>query len=111
MNYLSAQQVADRLSISVKTVRRKIKQNKIPSVKIGRLRRIAESDLDAFVDERKHRSHMEKIFWQQQNQLIKEAAQHIAEWQSGKKKLWIEEHRATNPVLSMGGIPRVGRLK
>ena len=40
MKYLSAQQVADRLSISVKTVRRYIAKDKIHSVKIGKLRRV-----------------------------------------------------------------------
>jgi len=101
MKYLSARQVADRLSISVKTVRRYIAKDKIPSVKIGKLRRIGEDDLDAFIEKRKQRSEMETVFWRQQNQLIQEAAEHLANWRSNRKKLWIEEHQATNPVLSM----------
>ena len=101
MKYLSAQEVADRLSISLRSVREYIKSGKLPSVKIDKLRRIGEDDLDAFIEKRKQRSEMETVFWRQQNQLIKEAAQHLANWRSKRKKLWIEEHQATNPVLSM----------
>ncbi len=101
MKYLSAKHVAERLSISIRTVRNYIKSGKLPSVKIGKLRRIGEDDLDAFIEKRRQRSEMETVFWRQQNELIKEAAQHLANWRSKRKKLWIEEHQATNPVLSM----------
>jgi len=100
MKYLSAQQVADRLSISIRTVRNYIKSGKLPSVKIGKLRRIAEADLAKFVDHRKHRSEMEAAYYKQKNELIQEAAQVVADWESKRKKLWIEER--TVPVMSMG---------
>ena len=101
MKYLSAKHVAERLSISIRTVRNYIKSGKLASVKIGMLRRIGEDDLDAFIEKRRQRSEMETVFWRQQNELIQEAAQHLANWRSKRKKLWIEEHQATNPVLSM----------
>ena len=100
MNYLSAQQVADRLKISCKTVRKYIKRGKLSSHKIGRLRRIAECDLDDFVTGRKHRLDMAAVDNRMRTELVAEAAQHMAEWQSKRKKLWLEEHQATNPVLS-----------
>ena len=55
MNYLSTQIVADRLSMSCKTVRRYLKSGKLPSLKIGKLRRISEADLEKFIDDRKQR--------------------------------------------------------
>ena len=101
MNYLSAQQVADRLSISCKTVRRYIKKGSLPSIKIGKLRRISEADLEVFIEKRKFRGELETLYYKQQYDLIRDAAQTIAQWQSKRKKLWIEEHQANNPVLSM----------
>ncbi len=43
--YLRAQAVADRLGISVRTVRRWIADKTIPSTKVGGSRLIAEDDL------------------------------------------------------------------
>jgi len=100
MNYLSAQQVADRLRISCKTVRRYIKSGKLPSCKIGKLRRISEADLEVFIEERTFRSEMETAYHRQRLEMLREAAQVMADWESKRKKLWIEEHQATNPVLS-----------
>ena len=55
MKYLSTEMVADRLSMSPKQIRRYLKSGKLPSIKIGKLRRIAEADLEKFLDDRKHR--------------------------------------------------------
>ena len=100
MNYLSAQQVADRMSISIRTIRNYLKSGKLPSHKIGRLRRIAECDLDDFVTGRKHRLDMAAADNRMRTELVADAAQHMAEWESKRKKLWLEKHQATNPVLS-----------
>ena len=101
-DYLSAQQVADRLNLSIRTIRSHIKSGKLKSVKVGRLRRVAEEDLEAFIGRRDQRKEIETYILKQQNKLMREAAEALAEWQSKKKKSWIEEHRKTNPVLSMG---------
>jgi excisionase family DNA binding protein len=100
MNYLSAQIVAERLVISIKTVRRYIKNGKLPSIKIGKLRRISEADLEKFIDDRKERDEAETAYHRRRNELLEEAAQVVADWQSKRKKLWIEER--TVPVMSMG---------
>ena len=101
-DYFSAQDVADRLMISIRSVRNYIKSGKLKSVKVGRLRRVAEEDLEAFIGRRNQRNEIEMFILKQQNKLMREAAEALAEWQSKKKKSWIEEHRKTNPVLSMG---------
>ena len=100
MNYLSAQQVADRLKISCKTVRKYIKRGKLPSHKIGRLRRIAECDLEVFIEKRRLRSEMETAYHKQRIELLQKAARVVANWCSKREKLWVEVHQATNPVLS-----------
>tara|TARA_R110002167_G_scaffold157013_1_gene351858 strand:+ start:830 stop:994 length:165 start_codon:yes stop_codon:yes gene_type:complete len=41
--------------MSCKTVRRYLKSGKLPSLKIGKLRRISEADLEKFIDDRKQR--------------------------------------------------------
>jgi excisionase family DNA binding protein len=46
---LSPQEAADRLSTSLRFVRRLVFQRRIPYVKVGRHVRIAASDLDAFI--------------------------------------------------------------
>ena len=55
MNYLSTKIVAERLSMSCKTIRRYLKSGTLPSLKIGKLRRISEADLEKFIDDRKNR--------------------------------------------------------
>mgnify|MGYP006404761433 FL=1 len=102
MNYLSAQQVADRLKISCKTVRKYIKRGKLPSVKTGKLRRISEAELEVFIEKRRLRSEMETAYHKQRIELLQKAARVVANWCSKREKLWIEVHQATNPVLSMG---------
>jgi len=99
MNYLSAQTVAERLSISVKTVRRYLKTGKLPSIKIGKLRRISEDDLAEFIEKRKFRDEMETSYHKQRCELLREAAEVVANWQSKRKKLWIETRNV--PVMSM----------
>ena len=101
-DYFSAQDVADRLMISIRSVRNYIKSGKLKSVKVGRLRRVSEEDLETFIGRRDQRNESETFILKQQNKLMREAAEALAEWQSKKKKSWIEEHRKTNPVLSMG---------
>ena len=100
MNYISAQLVAERLSLSIRTIRSYLKSGKLPSVKIGKLRRISEADLEKFIDDRKHRGEMEAAFYKQKNELLTEAAQVVADWESKRKKSWIESR--TVPVLSSG---------
>ena len=102
MNYLSAQQVADRMSISIRTIRNYLKSGKLPSHKIGRLRRIAECDLEVFIEKRRLRSEMETAYHKQRIELLQKAARVVANWCSKREKLWIEVQQATNPVLSMG---------
>lgn len=47
---LTVQQAADRLNVSVRNIRHQIHQRRIPIVKIGRLVRIDEGELEAFID-------------------------------------------------------------
>jgi excisionase family DNA binding protein len=101
-DYFSAQEVADRLMISIRSVRNYIKSGKLKSVKVGRLRRVSEEDLETFIGRRDQRNEIETFILKQQNKLIREAAEALAEWQADKKKSWIEEHQKNNPVLSMG---------
>ena len=46
---LSPQEVADRLGTSLRFVRRRVLERRIPFIKVGRHVRIATSDLDAFI--------------------------------------------------------------
>ena len=52
------------------------------------------------IDDLKHRASMEAAFHKQRNESLQKAAQVVADWQSKRKKLWIEER--TVPVLSSG---------
>ncbi len=54
--YLTAEEVAELLSVSVDTVRNWCtrKKNKLPAFKIGREWRIERTDLDKFIQERKN---------------------------------------------------------
>ncbi len=54
--YLTAEEVAELLSVSVDTVRNWCtrKKNKLPAFKIGREWRIEKTDLDNFIQERKN---------------------------------------------------------
>ncbi len=54
--YLTAEEVAEMLSVSVDTVRIWCtrKKNKLPAFKIGREWRIERADLDRFIQERKN---------------------------------------------------------
>lgn len=49
---LSPPEAAERLNVSLYWVRRAILQNRIPYVKVGRLVRFKESDLDAYIENR-----------------------------------------------------------
>ena len=100
MNYFSAETVAERLSISIRTVRSYIKNGKLPSFKIGKLRRISEADLEEFIEKRRVRDEAETEYHHRRNKLLSEAAQSVANWQSKRKKLWIETRNV--PVMSMG---------
>jgi putative molybdopterin biosynthesis protein len=54
--YLTAEEVAELLSVSVDTVRNWCtrKKNRLPAFKIGREWRIEKKDLDKFIQERKN---------------------------------------------------------
>ncbi len=82
MNWLSAQVVAERLSISIRSVRSYIKSGKLPSSRLGRLRRVSEADLAEFMEKRRHRDELETIFHKQQNDLVRDAAEAVADWRS-----------------------------
>ncbi len=47
---LTIEQAAERLSVSVRNIRHQIYRRKIPIVKVGRLVRIDEADLQDFID-------------------------------------------------------------
>ena len=97
MNYFSAETVAERLSISIRTVRSYIKNGKLPSVKIGKF---SEADLEEFIEKRRVRDEAETAYHHRRNELLEEAAQVVADWESKRKKLWIETRNV--PVMSMG---------
>lgn len=46
---LTLQQVADRLQVSMSTVRRKVKTGELTVVKIGRNQRVRPADLEAYI--------------------------------------------------------------
>jgi excisionase family DNA binding protein len=48
---LTIEQAAERLSVSVRNIRHQIYRRKIPIVKVGRLVRIDEADLQDFIDQ------------------------------------------------------------
>ena len=48
---LTIEQAAERLSVSVRNIRHQIYRRKIPLVKVGRLVRIDEADLQDFIDQ------------------------------------------------------------
>lgn len=48
---LTLQQAADRLQISMSTIRRLIKAGKLQAVRIGRNLRIRPADLEAYINE------------------------------------------------------------
>jgi excisionase family DNA binding protein len=48
---LTSQEAADRLQVSIRTVRRLMASGKLKSLRIGRLRRIVPAALSAYVTE------------------------------------------------------------
>jgi excisionase family DNA binding protein len=48
-NLLSLSEVAERLNISLITVRRLIERGELPSLKIGKVRRVKPADLEAYL--------------------------------------------------------------
>jgi excisionase family DNA binding protein len=52
MRLLTVQQVIERLHLSRSSVYELISSGEIPSLKIGRARRVSEDDLDRFIAER-----------------------------------------------------------
>ena len=46
--------VAKRLGVSVRTVRREIKNGRLRAYRVGRLLRVGEDDLLAYLDSRRH---------------------------------------------------------
>jgi excisionase family DNA binding protein len=47
---LTVQEAAERLNVSVRNIREQIYRRRFPIVKIGRLVRIEEAELEAFID-------------------------------------------------------------
>ena len=47
---LTVEEAAERLNVSVRNIRHQLYLRRIPIVKIGRLVRIEESELEAFID-------------------------------------------------------------
>ena len=99
--YLSAQEVADKLNVSLRSIRRHIKTGKLRSHKIGKLRRISIEDFTLFAEGRKRK--------QENQKLIDEMA--AADWAKAVK--WMNENmektstqpwyrQSSPPVLSMG---------
>lgn len=52
---LTVREVAERLKLTEKSVRRYISEGKLPAVKLGRVLRVREADLETFVEERQVR--------------------------------------------------------
>lgn len=52
MEYLTPQQVADALQLTVQTVYQWIKDKELPAVKVGRVYRITKEDFDKFLSDR-----------------------------------------------------------
>ena len=53
--YLSAEQIAERLNVSAQSVRAWLRTGKLKGVRAGRLWRVRESDLAAFLDQGERR--------------------------------------------------------
>jgi excisionase family DNA binding protein len=49
---LTPQQVADRLQVEIRTIRRYIKQGKLSVIRLDRAQRIRQSELERFLRER-----------------------------------------------------------
>lgn len=49
MRFLSPHQVADILNVSYATVTRLIKSGKLPAVKVGRILRVGQADLNTYI--------------------------------------------------------------
>lgn len=47
---LTIEEAAERLNVSVRNIRHQIYRRRLPVVKIGRLVRVDEKDLEAFID-------------------------------------------------------------
>ena len=52
MKFLTCDEIADALGVTSKSVRRWISDKALPAYRIGRLLRVHESDLQAFLDQR-----------------------------------------------------------
>lgn len=50
---LTVNEVAERLGLHAHTIRRYIREGKIPAAKFGRVWRVDEEDLRAFIEEQK----------------------------------------------------------
>ncbi len=49
MKYLSSEQIAESLNVSAQSVRAWLRKGKLKGVKVGRLWRVRESDLEGFL--------------------------------------------------------------
>jgi excisionase family DNA binding protein len=50
VKYLSAEQIAERLNVSAQSVRAWLRTGKLKGVRAGRLWRVLESELEAFLE-------------------------------------------------------------
>ena len=51
--YLSLEQVADLLGVDYQLVYRLVRSNELPAVRLGRVYRVSQRDLDDFIEKRK----------------------------------------------------------
>lgn len=54
--YLTSAQVAERLQVVEKTVQRWMASGELPAVKLGRVWRISEADLNSYLQKRRNTS-------------------------------------------------------
>jgi excisionase family DNA binding protein len=52
-SFLTPQEVSDLLRVSIHTVRRWIKEGKLPAYKVGRVWRISKTDLDKWLNQQR----------------------------------------------------------
>jgi excisionase family DNA binding protein len=52
-SFLTPQEVSDLLRVSIYTVRRWIKEGKLPAYKVGRVWRISKTDLDKWLNQQR----------------------------------------------------------
>ena len=94
---LTPKEVAERLSVSPKSIRAWLRQGKLKGVRVGRLWRIRERDLEAFLDPVLHAMEIapedDEPLTEEDRNAIAEAENAIAQ---GKTKPWEQVKRKMN---------------